>query len=110
MSFGMLYQVMSCKYVPDVNELPKWFLDAYEPYIELDRQFWVSKSEHKRYGVLKDFEKDIQKVINEIDYKFDIRLVYFSDEGSKDMPEVSHVTISKDKIVELSHELFHFCA
>ena len=64
---GYRHQVMSDSMVPNIDKLPKWFVDKYERFIDLNHDFWVSHIEYKRYGVLSDFETDIQKVLIEMD-------------------------------------------
>ena len=99
---GYRHQVMSDSMVPHSNQLPTWFVDKYSKFIDLDHDFWVSHIEYKRYGVLSDFEIDIQKVLIETNStnKWGINLVYYADEGGEDQPDISFVHITADSIVE----------
>ena len=98
---GYRHQVMSDSMVPHIDKLPKWFVDKYKRFIDLDHDFWVSHIEYKRYGVLEDFETDIQKVINETNHpEWGINLVFYADEGGEDQPDISFVHITADKITE----------
>ena len=99
---GYRHQVMSDSMVPHTEKLPKWFVDKYSRFINLDHEFWVSHIEYKRYGVLSDFETDIQKVINEIEYNFydGVTLVFYADEGGTSHPDICFVHITKDNIIE----------
>ena len=99
---GYRHQVMSDSMVPHTEELPKWFVDKYERFIDLNHEFWVSNIEYKRYGVLSDFETDIQKVLIETNntHSWGINLVFYADEGGEDQPDISFVHITADKITE----------
>ena len=96
---GYRHQVISDTLAPKADLLPEWFIEKYEAVIDFDRGFWASKGEHKRYGVLSDFDRDVQKVVQELELD-KIRLVYFADESSSHHPDISHVTITSDSIVE----------
>jgi len=97
---GYRHQVMSGTMVPRKDQLPKWFLDKYDNLLNFDNEFWCSFKEVKRYGNFIDLEKDIQKII--IELKLDnIRLVFFADESSEEFPDISHVTITTNEIVEI---------
>ena len=95
---GYRHQVMSDSMVP--HELPKWFVKKYDNIIEFRKSFWVSNNEYKRYGILKDFDTDIQKVLNEISHSWGITLVYYADEGGTDQPDIKFVHVTKDSITE----------
>jgi hypothetical protein len=103
---GYRHQVISGLSVPNKSELPGWFLDKYEAVINFDGNYWHSKCEYKRYGILKDFDKDVQKVMVEVltkgvPWTQEIKLVYFADERESLNPDISHVTITKKSIVEI---------
>ena len=97
---GYRHQVMSDSMVPAVDKLPKWFVDKYERFIDFNHGFWVSYVEYKRYGVLKEFETDIQKALQEIKHSWGISIVFYADEGGTDQPDIRHVYITTDSITE----------
>ncbi|WP_351122518.1 hypothetical protein [Shewanella sp. T24-MNA-CIBAN-0130] len=96
---GYRHQVISDTMVPDIKNLPKWFLEKYEGIIDFNRDYWASYSEHKRYGVLSALDTDVQKVIQELDCR-SIRLVYFADESGENFPDIIHTAISATEIIE----------
>ena len=65
-----------------------------------DNGFWCSFTEYKRYGALSELANDTQKVIIELNLG-SVRLVFFADESDTAGPDISHVTITKDEIVEI---------
>ena len=99
---GYRHQVMSDSMVPAADKLPKWFVEKYERYIDFRKSFWVSNNEYKRYGILADFETDIQKAIQDMNkyHRFGINLVFYADEGGNDCPDIKFVHIDKDEIIE----------
>ena len=97
---GYRHQVISDTLTPKADSLPKWFKERYESVIDFDRDFWASKTEYKRYGILLEFNDDVQKVLQEMNLD-KIRLIYFADESSIFNPDISHVTITKCAIVEI---------
>ncbi len=97
---GYRHQVISDTMVPESARLPEWFKEKYQGAIDFNRDFWASYTEYKRYGLLSEFDSDVQKVVQELN-AFEIRLVYFADESDSDTPDISHVTITKDAIVEI---------
>lgn len=101
---GYRHQVISDTMVPKKEKLPEWFTEKYEGWIDLDRDFWASYSEGKRYGIFSDLEKDVQQVLKEIAPTDSIRLVFFSDESDERCPDVTHTTITADKITEIRPE------
>jgi hypothetical protein len=96
---GYRHQVISDTMVPKSERLPGWFKDKYEGVVDFDRGFWSSYTEYKRYGVLSEFDTDVQKVVQELE-ESEVRLVYFADESDSESPDISHVSITKDAIVE----------
>ena len=98
---GYRHQVMSDTMVPSLKSLPTWFCDKYESLIDFDHSFWVSNSEYKRYGLLSEFDKDVQKVLIERGGRYTVRLVYFADESDTDDPDIIHTTITSDEIKEI---------
>ena len=103
---GYRHQVISDTMVPKKEQLPSWFLDKYDGLINFDNGFWTSFTEYKRYGALSNLEFDAQKVIVELNLD-NIRLVFFADESDEDRPDISHVNITRDNIVELCADGWH---
>tara|TARA_R110002167_G_C12394201_1_gene626230 strand:+ start:381 stop:668 length:288 start_codon:yes stop_codon:yes gene_type:complete len=85
---------------PKSERLPEWFKEKYEGVIDFSRDFWASYTEQKRYGLFYDLDNDVQKVVQELN-ESEIRLVYFADESDSENPDISHVSITKDSIVEV---------
>ena len=99
---GYRYQVMSGVLEITEEELPHWFKLKYSGIIDFDREFWASTCEFKRYVTLSDFNKDIQKVLIELNLPDEsIKLIYFADEGCEESPDISHVYITIDEITEI---------
>jgi len=98
---GYRYQVISDTMIPKKEQLPVWFLNKYENLINFDNGFWCSFTELKRYGAIAELESDTQKVVVELNLD-NIRLVFFADESDEDHPNIAHVNITKDEIVEIS--------
>ena len=98
---GDRHQVISDTTIPKKEHLPKWFTEKYKDCIDFDRGFWASYGEFKRYGAFKELEKDVQQVIKEVDGMDSVRLVFFADESDKESPDLTHVTITADKIIEI---------
>lgn len=98
---GYRHQVISDTMVPRKEHLPKWFTTKYEGWIDFDRGFWASYSEGKRYGIFENLEKDVQQVIKEVKGIDSVRLVFFADESGEESPDLTHVTITADKITEI---------
>ena len=96
---GYRHQVISDTLAPKADSLPKWFRERYEEIIDFDGGFWASRGEYKRYSALSGFERDVQRVVQELELG-DIRLVYFADESSSHHPDISHITITSESIVE----------
>ena len=97
---GYRHQVISDTMAPKKEQLPAWFLGKYKGLINFDNGFWCSFTELKRYGLFSELESDTQKVVVELDL-VNIRLVFFADESELDHPDIAHVNITKDKIVEI---------
>ena len=96
---GYRHQVISDTMAPEKDLLPEWFIEKYEALIDFDRGFWASRWEYKRYSSLSCFDRDVQKVVQDLELD-QIRLVYFADESSSHHPDISHVTITSGSIVE----------
>ena len=108
---GYRHQVISDTMVPAYYALPEWFIEKYKEIIDFKRDYWASYTEYKRYGVLSEFNEDVQRVVKELDNLGElslpeIRLVYFADESDSDNPDISHVTITKDSIIEIRPTLW----
>ena len=97
---GYRHQVISDTMVPQSELLPEWFKEKYCNIIDFNRNFWVSYTEYKRYGILLEFDNDVQKGVKELGLP-NIRLVYFADESYQENPDISHVSITKDSIIEV---------
>jgi hypothetical protein len=98
---GYRHQVISDITVIECKRLPKWFTEKYKKAINFSNDFWVSYTEYKRYGVLKDFNTDVQKVLIEDGQGKSIQLVYFADESHATSPDISHIYITAEEIVEM---------
>lgn len=96
---GYRHQLISDTMVPSKDSLPKWFVEKYKNTIDFNRDYWASYTEYKQYGEWRELHDDVQKVIQETDCD-DIKLVYFADEGDKNQPDISHVYITENEIVE----------
>jgi hypothetical protein len=88
------------------DNLPKWFTDKYEDYIEFDMKYWVSYDEYERKGDLANFNEDIQKVLTEIydgesDDPYEVKLIYFNNESNVNSPGVIHTHITTESITEI---------
>ena len=97
---GYRHQVISDTMAPKADLLPKWFRERYEEIIDFDRRFWASRGEHKRYSALSGFERDVQRVVQELELN-EIRLIYFADESYSHHPDISHISITSGSIVEI---------
>lgn len=86
------------------DDLPQWFTNKYNKVIDFNGGYWKTTGEYKRYGILKDIEKDIQHLLNSGDLSREdsFELVFFADEGIlvRGKIDVSHVLITKDEIRE----------
>ena len=97
---GYRHQVISDTMAPNKDLLPEWFIEKYEAVIDFDRRFWASRGEHKRYSALSGFERDVQRVVQELELN-EIRLIYFADESYSHNPDISHISITSGSIVEV---------
>ena len=84
-------------------EMPQWFREKHESFIDFDEaSYWFSRHEFKMHGPFKDLNTDIQKVLQETSgaspLPTEVQLVYFADEGEVDHPDIAHVTITAKKI------------
>lgn len=99
---GYRHQVISDTMVPSKEKLPEWFVEKYEEFIDFDGDYWASRGGYKRYGIFRSLEYDIQKVIAEVEHDRKVQLVFFADESIvQGHADVSHVTITADKITEI---------
>lgn len=98
---GYRHQVISDTMIPKKEYLPEWFTEKYKSWIDFDRDFWASYDEGKRYGIFQELEEDVQQVIKEVKGMDSVRLVFFADESDEESPDLTHVTITADKITEI---------
>jgi hypothetical protein len=88
---------------PRAEQLPDWFKDKWQCINFREAvDYWVSYTEYKMYGQWIGFVTDVQKVLNELewpDYRT-IQLVFIADERQFGHPDVIHVEVFKDKIIE----------
>lgn len=108
---GYRHIMVSETLVPNYINLPLWFKEKYKGVVDFDRDYWASYTEYKRYGLLANFEEDVQKVLNELYtedspykhlYEESIRLIFYADESDDDYPDLSYVVVTKDKIKEVN--------
>ena len=100
---GYRHQVISSINPFFNRELPQWFIEKYEGFINFDdASYWFSHSEYKRGYAYKDLNADIQKALQETSHQSGfptwVQLVYFADEGEIEHPDIQHVTISAKEI------------
>jgi len=99
---GYRHQVISNINPFFTRELPQWFIEKYEDFIEFDGAYWHSHSEYKKHGPWRDLNTDVQKALQETQgpdkFPLEVQLVYFADEGEVEDPDIQHVIITAKKI------------
>lgn len=97
---GYRHQVMSDTMAPSFDRLPTWLIEKYQHIIDFNRDFWASTTEYKRYGLLSNFEVDIQKALKEMGDTDPVRLIFYADESDDTEPDLTIVRITQNTITE----------
>jgi len=79
---------------------PEWLREKYEGVIDFSGQYWRSYGEYKRYGVLSDFNIDVQKYLIESNFIYEFVLIYYADESPNHDPDIIFTVITRAAITE----------